>query len=52
MALRRERGGRTIAESEDTAVVWGMPGELVRAKGADWILPLPSIGQHLTKLTP
>jgi two-component system, chemotaxis family, protein-glutamate methylesterase/glutaminase len=52
MALMRARGGRTIAESEDTAVVWGMPGELVRAKGADWVLPLQSIGDHLMKLTP
>ena len=26
-------GGRTIAESEETAVVWGMPGELVKAGG-------------------
>ncbi len=26
-------GGHTLAESEATAVVWGMPGELVRAGG-------------------
>lgn len=52
MALLRARGGRTIAEAEDTAVVWGMPGELVRAKGADWVLSLPDIGGHLVKLTP
>ena len=36
------RGGRTIAEAEDSAVVWGMPGELVKADGADLIEPLPS----------
>jgi two-component system chemotaxis response regulator CheB len=52
MALVRARGGRTIAESEESAVVWGMPGELVRAKGADWVVPLPAIGEHLMKLTP
>ena len=52
MALVRARGGRTIAEAEETAVVWGMPGELVRAQGADWVLPLPAIGEHLMKLTP
>ena len=27
-------GGRTIAEAEETAVVWGMPGKLVEAGGA------------------
>ena len=52
MALLRERGGRTIAESEETAVVWGMPGELAKARGADWVLPLPAIGEHLQKLVP
>lgn len=52
MALLSARGGRTIAEAEETAVVWGMPGELVRAEGADLILPLPDIARHLIKLTP
>ena len=40
-------GGRTIAEAEETAVVWGMPGELVEAGGATWVLPLPEIAEHL-----
>jgi two-component system, chemotaxis family, protein-glutamate methylesterase/glutaminase len=46
------RGGRTIAEAEETAVVWGMPGELVAAGGADWVLPLPEIASWLGKLVP
>jgi two-component system chemotaxis response regulator CheB len=46
------RGGRSIAESEDTAVVWGMPGELVRAGFADWIEPLPKIADRLSGLVP
>jgi two-component system chemotaxis response regulator CheB len=52
MAELRLRGGNTIAEAEETAVVWGMPGELVRADGATWTLPLPKIAQKLQKLVP
>jgi two-component system chemotaxis response regulator CheB len=52
MARLHAQGGRTIAEAEDTAVVWGMPGELVAANGADWVLPLPEIAGWLRKLAP
>jgi len=52
MTLLHAQGGRTIAEAEETAVVWGMPGELVAAGGADWVLPLPEIAGWLTKLVP
>jgi two-component system chemotaxis response regulator CheB len=45
-------GGRTIAESEETAVVWGMPGELAKAGGADWILPVQKIAEKLQQLVP
>jgi two-component system chemotaxis response regulator CheB len=44
------KGGRTIAESEASAVIWGMPGELVKAGGADWVLPLSKIADRLQKL--
>ena len=44
------KGGRTIAESEARAVIWGMPGELVKAGGADWVLPLSKIADRLQKL--
>lgn len=40
-------GGRTIAESEETAVIWGMPGELVKAGGAQAVLPLDAIAGQL-----
>ena len=47
MARLRALGGRTIAEAEETAVVWGMPGELVRAGGAELVAPVTDIAQHL-----
>jgi two-component system chemotaxis response regulator CheB len=52
MTELRANGGVTIAESEDTAVVWGMPGELVRAGGATHVVPLPQIASRLLQLVP
>jgi two-component system chemotaxis response regulator CheB len=49
MAELRARGGRTIAESEETAIVWGMPGELVKHGGASLVLPLHKIAEQLTR---
>lgn len=39
-----EAGGEVIAQDEFTSVVWGMPGEVVRAGLADAVLPLEQIG--------
>jgi two-component system chemotaxis response regulator CheB len=50
LTLLHERGGKTIAEAEETAVIWGMPGELVKAGGADWVVPLPGIADRLLRL--
>jgi two-component system chemotaxis response regulator CheB len=52
LAMLHANGGATIAEAEETAVVWGMPGELVRMGGAAYVLPLPSIAQRLQRLVP
>ena len=52
MTRLRELGGMTIAESKDTAVIWGMPGELVAAGGADWTEPVQKIAARLQELTP
>jgi two-component system, chemotaxis family, protein-glutamate methylesterase/glutaminase len=52
MAELRRAGGHTIAEAEETAVVWGMPGELVRADGATWVVPLPKIASTLRSVVP
>ena len=43
MTELRNRGGRTIAEAESTAVVWGMPGELVKSGGAELVRPVDEI---------
>jgi two-component system, chemotaxis family, protein-glutamate methylesterase/glutaminase len=50
MAELNRKGGRTIAEAEETAVVWGMPGSLVRAGGAGHVAPLEKIGPLLATL--
>jgi two-component system chemotaxis response regulator CheB len=47
MARLRELGGRTIAESEESAVVWGMPGQLVARGGASWVLHARDIPSRL-----
>ncbi len=47
MADLQAAGGYTIAESEETAVVWGMPGELVRLNGASEIRRVDEIGATL-----
>lgn len=40
-------GGRTIAESADTAVVFGMPAELIERRGASMVLPCTGIAGQL-----
>jgi two-component system chemotaxis response regulator CheB len=47
MALLKQQGGRTIAEAEETATVWGMPGELVKAGGAEVVAPVQDIAHYL-----
>jgi two-component system, chemotaxis family, protein-glutamate methylesterase/glutaminase len=39
MAAIRNTGGYTIAESEETAVVFGMPAQAIQRGGADAVLP-------------
>jgi two-component system chemotaxis response regulator CheB len=47
MAQLKQRGGRTIAESKDTAVVFGMPHELIEMGGASVVLPCGEVGRQL-----
>lgn len=46
------RGGRTIAESEETAVVFGMPAELIKRGGATVVLPSDQVANRLTQWIP
>jgi two-component system chemotaxis response regulator CheB len=46
----RDAGGIVVAESEQTAVVNGMPGAVVRAGLATHVLPLPEITAFLAGL--
>ncbi len=43
----KKQGGRTIAESEDSAVVFGMPKELIERGGATLVLPVHKIATQL-----
>ena len=45
----RDAGGTVIAESQETAVVYGMPGAVVRAGIAQKVLPLPQIAEYLAR---
>jgi two-component system chemotaxis response regulator CheB len=51
-AMKRLRlsGGRTIAEAESSAIVWGMPGELVKNGGAEKVEPLEDIAVTIIEM--
>ncbi|MBA4374060.1 MAG: chemotaxis response regulator protein-glutamate methylesterase [Thermodesulfovibrio sp.] len=46
----KNKGGYTIAESEETAVVFGMPGEAIKAGAVESILPLSEISAAVTRV--
>ncbi|WP_457668303.1 protein-glutamate methylesterase/protein-glutamine glutaminase [Thiolapillus sp.] len=46
----REAGARTIAQDEESSVVWGMPGAAVKQGAAEQILPLDKIPATLIYL--
>lgn len=45
MLAMREAGAHTIAEAEETCVVFGMPREAIRLDAAAAVLPLPEIAE-------
>jgi two-component system chemotaxis response regulator CheB len=51
-AIRKvhERGGKTIAESPSTAIIFGMPGEAIKTGVVKDVLPLPQIASAIQRL--
>lgn len=47
MAELKALGGTTLAESAESAVIWGMPGALVAAGGATIVAPLDRLAAEL-----
>ena len=50
MTRLHKQGGRTIAEAESTAIVWGMPGELVKNGGAEQVRPVEEIAAAIAEM--
>lgn len=46
----RQRGGKTIAESSDTAIIFGMPNEAIKTGCIDQTLPLTEIAPAIEEL--
>ena len=49
-ALIRRAGGRTLAQDEDTCVVYGMPKAAVEQGGVDLVVPLPQIAATIAQI--
>jgi two-component system chemotaxis response regulator CheB len=45
-----DAGAITIAQDEQSSIIWGMPGEAVKIQAADFILPLNKIADKVTTL--
>jgi len=45
-----EKGGKTIAESSESAIIFGMPAEAIRTGAVDEVLPLDEIPTALRRL--
>jgi two-component system chemotaxis response regulator CheB len=45
-----QTGGTTIAQDEESSIVFGMPKEAIAANAARYVLPLPKIASALLKL--
>ncbi|MFA6312265.1 MAG: chemotaxis-specific protein-glutamate methyltransferase CheB [Sterolibacterium sp.] len=50
MAAIMGAGGTTIAQDEDSSIIFGMPKEAIAADAARYVLPLPKIAPALLRL--
>lgn len=50
MAAVRKAGGRVLVQDEASSVVWGMPGSIVKAGLANYVLPLSEIAGKINQL--
>ena len=45
-----ERGGRTVAESSESAIIFGMPAEAIKTGAVDEVVSLGEMGAVIRKL--
>jgi two-component system chemotaxis response regulator CheB len=50
LKVMKEKGALTIAQDEESSVVFGMPGEAVRIKAATYALPPDKIASVLNSV--
>ncbi len=49
MVAVREAGGVTVAQDEDSSVVWGMPGAAVRLGAAQYVVPIDRVAVEVRR---
>lgn len=49
MLKMKQAGSYNIIQDEESSVIWGMPGEVYRLGGANEVLPLKHIAEHITQ---
>jgi two-component system, chemotaxis family, protein-glutamate methylesterase/glutaminase len=49
MLAVREAGGITVAQDEDTSVVWGMPGAAVKLGAAQFVVPIDRVAVEVRR---
>jgi two-component system chemotaxis response regulator CheB len=48
MKLLHDKGARTIAQNEDTCVVFGMPKEAIKLNAVDEVIPIGQVARAIT----
>jgi two-component system chemotaxis response regulator CheB len=46
----RAKGGRTVAESAETAIIFGMPNEAIKTGAVEHVMPLNRIPAAIQRL--